>query len=128
MHQQFMNQDKWPVTAVYEFLGSSIASTGYSASEMAGTYQFINMGLDASTANVGMLTTQSVTLNSNGTISGSATGTWSNTSGTYYCTMVIDGITYKGVFFKQRNELSSHNEVMTFSLIGTNNKSIWGSK
>lgn len=128
VHQQFMNQDKWPVTAVYEFLGSSIASTGYSSSEMAGTYQFINMGLDASTANVGMLTTQSVTLNSNGTISGSATGTWSNTPGTYYCTMVIDGITYKGVFFKQRNELSSHNEVMTFSLIGTNNKSIWGSK
>ncbi|WP_342421516.1 RICIN domain-containing protein [Paenibacillus sp. FSL E2-0178] len=128
VHQQFMNQDKWPVTAVYEFLGSSIASTGYSSSEMAGTYQFINMGLDASTANVGMLTTQSVTLNSNGTISGSATGTWSNTSGTYYCTMVIDSITYKGVFFKQRNELSSHNEVMTFSLIGTNNKSIWGSK
>lgn len=128
VHQQFMNQDKWPVTAVYEFLGSSIASTGYSSSEMAGTYQFINMGLDASTANVGMLTTQSMTLNSNGTITGSATGTWSNTSGTYYCTMVIDGITYKGVFFKQRNELSSHNEVMTFSLIGTNNKSIWGSK
>jgi len=128
VHQQFMNADKWPVTAVYEFLGSSISSTGYSTSDMTGTYQFINMGLDASTSGVGMLTTQSVTLNANGTISGNVTGTWSYTSGSYYCTMVINGVTYKGVFFKQRNELSSHNEVMTFSLIGSNNMSIWGSK
>lgn len=128
VHQQFLNADKWPVTAVYEYLGSSISPTGYSASDMAGTYQFINMGLDAGTSNVGMLTTQSVTLNANGTITGSVTGTWSSTSGSYYCTMVIGGVTYKGVFFKQRNELSSHAEVMTFSLIGSNNTSIWGSK
>ncbi|MBD3921367.1 RICIN domain-containing protein [Paenibacillus sp. PR3] len=128
VHQQFLNVDKWPVTAVYEFLGSSISSTGYSASDMQGTYQFVNMGLDAATSGVGMLTTQSVTLNSNGTISGSVTGTWSSTSGSYYCTMVIGGVTYKGIFFKQRNELSAHTEVMTFSLIGSNNTAIWGSK
>ncbi|MDQ0116794.1 RICIN domain-containing protein [Paenibacillus harenae] len=128
VHQQFMNADKWPVTAVYEYLGSSISSTGYSMSDMAGTYEFVNMGLDASTSNVGMLTTGSVTLNSGGTITGSATGTWSYTSGTYHCTMVIGGVTYKGVFFKQRNELSSHTAVMTFTLIGSNNQSIWGSK
>lgn len=127
-HQQFLNADKWPVTAVYEFLGSSISSTGYSTSDMTGTYQFVNMGLDASINGVGMLPTQSVTLNTNGTISGAVTGTWSNTAGTYYCTMIINGVTYKGVFFKQKNELSSHNEVMTFSLIGSNNQSIWGSK
>lgn len=128
VHQQFLNADKWPVTAVYEFLGSSISPTGYSMSDMAGTYQFVDMGLDAATSGVGMLPTQSVTLNSNGTISGSVSGTWSHTAGTYHCTMVIGGVTYKGVFFKQRNELASRNEVMTFSLIGSNNKAIWGSK
>ncbi|ADL52282.1 RICIN domain-containing protein [Clostridium cellulovorans] len=128
VHQQFLNADKWPVTAVYEYLGSTISSTGYSTSDMCGTYQFINMGKDATTANVGMLTTQSVTLNSNGTITGSVTGTWSYTSGSYYCSMVIGGVTYKGVFFKQKDESSSHTSVMTFSLIGTNNQSIWGSK
>ncbi|GIP17689.1 hypothetical protein J40TS1_33310 [Paenibacillus montaniterrae] len=128
VHQQFLNADKWPVTAVYEFLGSSISPTGYSLSDMAGTYQFVDMGLDAATSGVGMLPTQSVTLNSNGTISGSVSGTWSHTAGTYHCTMVIGGVTYKGVFFKQRNELASRNEVMTFSLIGSNNKAIWGSK
>lgn len=128
VHQQFMNEDNWPVTAVYEYLGSAISSTGYSSSDMCGTYEFVNHGLDASTSSVGMLTTSSVTLNSNGTISGDYTGTWSYTSGTYYCQMVIDGVTYKGVFFKQKDESSSHKEVMTFSLIGSNNQSIWGTK
>lgn len=128
VHQQYLNADKWPVTAVYEYLGSSISATGYSTSDMTGTYQFVNMGLDASTSGVGMLTTQSVTLNANGTISGGVTGTWSHTAGTYFNTMVINGVTYKGIFYKQRNELASRNEVMTFSLIGSNNQSIWGSK
>lgn len=128
VHQQFLNEDNWPVTAVYEYLGSTISSTGYSTSDMVGTYEFVNHGLDASAANVGMLTTSSVTLNSNGTISGAYTGTWSYTQGTYYCKMVIGGVTYKGVFFKQKDESSSHKNVMTFSLIGSNNQSIWGTK
>ncbi len=128
VHQQFLNEDKWPVTAVYEYLGSSISESGYSMSDMAGTYEFVNHGKDASTANVGMLDTKSVTLNSNGTISGDYTGTWSYTSGTYYCQMVIGGVTYKGVFFKQKDETANHNNRMTFTLIGSNNQIIWGSK
>lgn len=128
VHQQFLNQDKWPVTAVYEDLGSVISQTGYSMSDMKGTYEFVNHGLDASTGNVGMLSTLSVSLNSDGTITGNVTGTWSYTSGTYYASMVIGGITYKGVFFKQYDETSKHNNVMTFSLIGPDNRAIWGSK
>ena len=128
VHQQFLNQDKWPVTAVYEYLGSTISSTGYSVSDMTGTYEFVNHGSDASNANVGMLTTQNVKLNSDGTITGDVTGKWSYTSGSYYVTMVINNVTYKGVFFKQKDESSSHKQVMTFTLIGANNQSIWGSK
>ncbi|SFR68873.1 RICIN domain-containing protein [Anaeromicropila populeti] len=128
VHQQFLNQDGWLVTAPYEYLGSKISASGYSLSDMAGTYEFIDHGLDASTSNVGMLPTTSITLSSNGTISGAISGTWSYTSGSYYVTMIIGGITYKGVFFKQYNESSSHNEVMTFSVIGKNNKALWGSK
>ena len=128
VHQQFLNEDNWPVTAVYEYLGSTISTKGYSKSDMCGTYQFVNMGNDSNATNVGMLPTKSVKLNSNGKITGDATGKWSYKSGTYYCTMVIDGVTYKGVFFKQKNEASTHKEVMTFSLIGDNNQCIWGSK
>lgn len=128
VHQQFLNADNWPVTAVYEYLGSSISTTGYSKSEMVGTYEFVNHGTDASTANVGMLKTSKVTLGSDGKITGDYTGTWAYKSGTYYCTMVIGGVTYKGVFFKQKDESDAHNERMTFTLIGNNNETIWGSK
>ncbi len=128
VHQQYLNEDGWPVTAVYEYLGSKIKSSGYSSKDMCGTYQFIQMGNDASANNVGMLATKSVKLSSNGKITGDITGQWSYQSGTYYCTMVIGGVTYKGVFFKQKNEASNHKSVMTFSLIGDNNQCIWGSK
>ena len=128
VHQQFLNEDNWPVTAVYEYLGSTISSSGYSTSDMTGTYEFVNHGTSVSTSNVGMLTTSSVQLNSDGTITGDVSGTWSYTSGSYYCKMVIGGVTYKGVFFKQKDESSSHTERMTFSLIGSNDETIWGSK
>lgn len=128
VHQQFLNQDNWPVTAVYEYLGSTISDNGYSMSDMAGTYELVNHGTDASTANVGMLDTKRVTLTSDGEITGDYTGTWSYTSGTYYCQMNIGGVTYKGVFFKQKDETTGHNNRMTFTLIGSNNETLWGSK
>ncbi len=127
VHQQFLNADGWPVTAVYEYLGDNI-SGNYADSELVGHYEFVNHGSTAVAYNAGMLTTQNIVLNSNGTITGDVTGTWSHTAGTYYCTMLIDGVTYKGVFFKQKDESASHNTVMTFSAIGDNNQSIWGSQ
>ena len=127
VHQQFVNEDGWLVTAPYEYLGSKI-SNNYSAADIVGTYEFVNHGNTAGAQYADMLTTSVVTLNSNGTITGDYTGTWSRTSGTYYCTMIIGGVTYKGVFFKQYDESASHRETMTFSLIGTNNQAIWGSK
>ncbi|MBP3339642.1 MAG: family 43 glycosylhydrolase [Lachnospiraceae bacterium] len=129
VHQQFLNEDGWLVTAPYEYAGSKLNEKGYSSSDIVGTYEYINHGNEV-TFNVvaGMLTTQEVTLNADGTITGDVTGTWKQKSGTPYATMVIGGVTYKGVFFKQFDESSSHKEVMTFTLIGSNNLAIWGSK
>ncbi len=132
VHQQFMNEAGWPVTAVYEYLGSAIAEEGYAKEDIAGSYEFVDHGLAASTQYTGMLDTLLINLNEDGTISGDVTGTWDEHTGTdgkgYYATFVIDDITYQGVFFKQFDESKSHNETMTFTLIGTNNHSIWGSK
>ena len=50
------------------------------------------------------------------------------TNGSYYMKIVINGITYKGVFFKQEDESEFDSKVMTFSAVGSNNQSIWGSK
>ncbi len=129
VHQQFLNEDGWLVTAPYEYAGSKLSATGYSNTDIVGTYEFINHGNEV-TFNViaGMLQTKEVTLNADGTISGDYTGTWSQKAGTPYATMVIGGVTYKGVFFKQFDESTSHEDTMTFTLIGSNNLAIWGSK
>jgi len=129
VHQQFLNEDGWLVTAPYEYAGSKISESGYSSEEIVGSYELINHGNTVPTGIIaGMLDTKNVTLNADGTISGDYVGTWIQKEGSYYATMVIDEITYKGVFFKQFDESAEHKETMTFTLIGSDNIAIWGSK
>ncbi len=132
VHQQFMNEDGWPVTAVFEHQGSVISKDGYSEDDIVGEYEFVDHGLDATTRFTPVIKTQHVTLNADGSISGDVTGTWDQHTGEdgngYYVTMKIGNATYKGVFFKQYDESTAHKERMTFTLIGDNDKSIWGSK
>ncbi len=126
VHQQFLNEDLWPVTAVYEYVGES--PENYEDSEVVGSYEFINHGTASSTT---MLDTTIVNLNEDGTVDGSVTGTWSKTdsgNGYDYVTLVLDdGATYKGIFYRQHKENDSEDAVMTFTAIGDNNESIWGS-
>lgn len=127
IHQQFLNEDNWPVTAVYEYRGEEISK--YRNSEIVGTYQFINHGNAA--ASGAMEDTIRADFLANGKIAGDVTGTWkkSNSSDGYnYATITIDGVVYKGVFFKQYTEQDDPERVMTFTAIGDNNTCIWGSK
>ncbi|AOZ93014.1 lipocalin-like domain-containing protein [Paenibacillus crassostreae] len=126
VHQMFQNEDKWPVVVPYEYNGDKISAKGYSTNDIVGTYEFINHG--NSNNGSAMLPTLKVHLNKDFSVSGDVTGTWSMKKHTYYMNIVIDGITYKGVFFKQSDESVYDLKVMTFSAIGSNNQSIWGSK
>ena len=125
VHQQFMNEDLWPVTAVYEYRGEQ--PYNYDVSEVTGSYEFINHG---TTTSGEMLETKMLTLNEDGTVSGAAAGTWEKTDsgkGYDYVTLVLNDVTYKGFFFRQLKENSDPDPVMTFSAIGTNNTCVWGS-
>lgn len=126
VHQQFLNEDSWPVTAVYEYCGET--PDNYETSEILGSYEFIDHG----TATTGEMTsTQMVTLSEDGTVSGAISGTWSKTdseNGYDYLTIERDnGVTYKGYFFLQSKENSDPDPVMTFSAMGSDNTCIWGS-
>jgi len=124
-HQQFMNEDNWPVTAVYEYRGETIDH--YTDDEVLGTYEIIDHG---TTSDGNMLATQVIELREDGKIIGDVTGTWKKSTGEGkdydYITMNIGTTTYKGIFYKQFNESSKN--VMTFSVIGDNNTSVWGTK
>lgn len=126
VHQQFLNEDLWPVTAVYEYCGET--PSHYETEEVLGSYEFVDHG----TATTGEMTaTQMVTFQEDGTVSGAISGTWTKTEsdkGYDYLTIERDnGVIYKGYFFSQCKENSSKEPVMTFTAIGNDNTSIWGS-
>ncbi|MCC8104163.1 MAG: glycoside hydrolase family 43 protein [Clostridiales bacterium] len=127
VHQQFLNEDLWPVTAVYEYIGEK--PENYEDSEVTGSYEYINHG---TTSGTDMLDTAYVTLNEDGTVEGSVTGTWSKAdsgNGYDYVTLTLDdGATFKGIFFRQHKECDSEAAVMTFTAIGDNNECVWGSQ
>ena len=126
VHQQFINEDGWPVTAVFENRNDLISSTGYEKSDIVGVYEFINHGIGSDGA--GVKYPDIIVLHEDGTISGDHTGTWEEKEGTYLATFVMGDVTYKGVFFKQHDEKLKSGLVMTFTAIGSNNETIWGVK
>ena len=126
VHQQFLNEDLWPTTAVYEYCGEQPAN--YADDEVVGSYEFICHG---NTTTGEMEPTQMLTLYADGTTDGAKVGTWTKADsgkGYDYVTFEFnDGMVYKGYFFRQHKENTEENAVMTFSAIGNDNKSIWGS-
>ncbi|SDB22806.1 Beta-xylosidase [Pseudobutyrivibrio sp. YE44] len=124
VRQQFLNEDDWLVTAVYENRNEQIQK--YSEEDVVGTYEYINHGNAEKDGS--MLSTETVVLNEDGTITGDKTGSWTMSDGDdyTYVTLDIDGATYKGVFFEQTNDNGA--KTMTFTAIGNNNLSVWGSK
>lgn len=131
VHQMYVNEDGWLVVSPYEYSGETLSTTGYTADEIAGTYDFSIQYRDKvytskGTGDKGIYTAVSITLGADGTISGAATGTWKTTTGSNV-EMTIDGVVYKGVFVKQANELTTRDETLTFTLCG-GNQMAWGAK
>ena len=123
VHEQFLNEDKWLVTAVYEYKNEKIKK--YVAQEVIGSYEFINHGNVARDG--AMLKTTRISLDKDGIVSGDEKGTWDMFDGDDYTfvTLTISNVKYKGVFYRQTND--NGEEKMTFTAIGNNNLAIWGS-
>lgn len=126
VRQQYLNEDGWPVSSVYEYRGEKIGH--YSKDEIVGTYDLINHG---TATNGDMISSTKIILSADGTVSGSMNGSWEKSTGTGkdydYITLELDGAVYKGFLYRQYNENSTPQKVMTFSVIGDNNTCLWGS-
>lgn len=123
VRQQFLNEDNWLVTAVYENRNEKISI--YEEDDVIGTYEFINHGNAEKDGS--MLKTQRITLEKGGSVTGDMTGTWTMTNGEKYSYVLfkLNGVNYRGVFFRQTND--NGEKKMTFTAIGKNNLNIWGS-
>lgn len=122
VHSMYMNEEQWPVATPYEYEGGERKIID--RNQMIGTYQFINHGT-ATTPKVS--NPQAITFEADGRVSGYVSGNWQLKSDGYL-TITIDGVVYKGRAIYQKNEAASKQDVVTFSAIGDNNKTIWGVK
>jgi hypothetical protein len=126
VHQMFLNEEGWLVTAPYEYAGETISSTGYDLSEIAGTYGLITHDFQMYYGDLEYRAPQDIVLSEDGTITGAKEGYFTVTEGTPYCQITLDGVTYKGVFTEQK--LGGTNvPVMTFTAVSDAGLTIWGS-
>lgn len=125
VHQMYFNDDGWPVVAPYEYSGNVISEGGYNKDTITGSYEYINHGNDTGSK---IYTASTINLNSDGTISGAVSGTWEEAGDSAKATLTIGGVKYKGYFFGQYDETGTGKRVMTFTVVGSNNCTIWGAK
>lgn len=121
VHQLFLNADGWFVAAPQRYAQETLCTTV--ATQVPGDYKLINHGKDI-TATV--KTSVVITLKSDGTISGAATGTW-QLSGDHYATLTLGGATYKGVFVEVWDD-DNQVWVLAFTALSADGVAVWGSK
>lgn len=121
VHQMFMNKDDWPVVAPYRYAEETIDKK-ITEEDVIGEYKYINHQKDNSDK---LNHSQLIHFNENQTVSGAVEGTWSKDG--HYAELIINNITYDGVFIKQWNP-TSESEVITFTALSNEGVSVWGSK
>ncbi len=127
VHQLFQNREGWLVAAPYQTCGETLETGGYQVSDVAGTYDVIMHKLNIDYANLEVNKASTVELKEDGTVTGDYEGTWKLEQGTPYIDLVINEVTYSGVTLKMNVEGSSI-ETMTFTCMGTDQITFWGSR
>ncbi len=131
VHQVFQNADGWLVAAPFEYTKEQVTSADIATTqriateEIPGTYKLLTHTFGLDHANMELATPIDITLKSDGTIEGEKTGKWEITPGTSYVNLVINGITYKGVFVEQQLEPTT-DKTSAFTAIGKSGISVWG--
>ena len=123
VHQMYFNKEGWPVVAPFEYSGDNISYRGYNEEDIIGEYEFINHG-NATDGNI--ISTQKIKLNADHTITGDVSGKWEEDAGSAAATFTIAAQRYSGYFIASDNEAGK--KVMTFTAVGSNNRTIWGAK
>jgi len=93
------------------------------SAQVAGAYKVVNHGKDISAT---IKNSDAMRLNSDGTVSGAATGTWLH-RGDNLIDIVLSGTIYNGVLSRQWNT-NANNFVITFTAQTTAGVSLWGSR
>ncbi len=124
VHQMQMNADGWPVVAPYRYSNEGAFAPGTNLSLVAGDYMLVNHGKDITAT---IKKSQYVSLNTNGTVTGAATGTWSLAGKNQITLNLANSPAYKGMVTSNWDG-TSNSYVMAFSALSSQGISIWGSR
>ncbi len=127
VHQVFVNEDGWLVTAPFEYAGEKLSASGYTAKEVEGVYEVLfHVGTDYE--NKECVTGENLQFNADGTITGDRSGTWKwSSKGSPYVTLTMGSVTYKGVFLEQKLE-DRKDGALCFTVMGSDEIAVWGYK
>lgn len=132
-HEFFFNADGWPVLSPLRYAEKIDANNpnrarsaleAVAATEIPGTYQLINHGKDISST---VKSSSNIQLASGGGISGALSGSWIFDANTRASTLVLGGVTYRGVISRQWNQVRNRFEI-TFTALSADGTAVWGIK
>ncbi|GAA0296052.1 arabinan endo-1,5-alpha-L-arabinosidase [Gracilibacillus halotolerans] len=118
VHSLYMNEDGWPIAAPFRYHEDRVMEA--SVEEITGSYKLL---LYSSEINNELDESISVRLESDGSIVGDVSGSW--TVNGQYIQLEIAEETYKGVVLQQWNPIAEKDSI-TFSSIASNGLSLWG--
>ena len=132
VHQVYQNEDGWLVAAPFEYTGEGVKSAGIAAAQkvattdIPGNYKLLIHSYGLNHANKAYASPVDITLNADGTISGSRTGTWTAKTGTSYVTIRLGSTDYKGVMVPQTMEPKDTKTPCFTALDSKTGVTIWG--
>ncbi|MBP1541644.1 MAG: glycoside hydrolase family 43 protein [Prevotella sp.] len=132
VHQFFLNQDGWLCAAPFEYSGETVtdqqiaSSQTFNDQQVAGGYKLLIHTFNMNHFNKQLTLPINITLNTNGTITGGATGSWHTQSGTSYITLTVNGIEYKGVIVEQTLEPTAEKTICFTAYAKSKGYTVWG--
>ena len=128
VHQLFLNEDDWLVSAPYQTMGESLKDGGYETKDLVGEYDIILHSLNIEYGSLEVNKTKSISLLEDGKVTGDLEGSYSLDENLPYLTLTVDGVNYKGIILEMDMESTSI-KTLTFSLLGDSNQiTLWGSR
>lgn len=134
VHQLFTNERGWITAAPYEYSNEKITDADiaskelFSANEIIGDYQLITHKYKVDYANFEYSKPENITLNADGTVSGTKIGSWAISSGTSYITIKLGTTEYKGVIIPQTIDGSNYGAIGITAMCVSNGVNIWATK
>ncbi len=132
VHQVFQNKNKWLVAAPFEYTGEKVTSADIATTQqiatdkIAGKYKLLTHQYKLDHTKKATATPVDVELKSDGTITGSVTGTWSIEEGTSYFNVKIGTVNYHGVLIEQTMEPTDTKVPAFTALAETTGVTVWG--